>query len=64
MSKSGWLVYTIASIWAVALIATAIVLRGTAQSNLVIEILSSCAVLSSLLLILSCRKDSTDALKS
>jgi hypothetical protein len=64
MSKSSWFVYTIASIWAVALIATAIVLRGTAQSNLVIEILSACAVLSSLLLILSCKKDSTGRLKS
>ena len=63
MSKSSWLVYTIAGIWAVALIATAIVLRGTPQSNLVIEILSACAVLNSLLLILSCKKDLTGTLK-
>ena len=64
MGKSSWLVYTMASVWAGALIATAIVLRGTPQSNLVIEILSACAVLSSLLLILSCNKDSTRTLKS
>ena len=64
MNKSSWLVYTIASIWAVALIATAFVLRGTPQSNLVIEILSACAVLSSLLLILSCKKGSAGTLKS
>jgi hypothetical protein len=64
MNKSGWLVYTIASIWAVTLIATAIVLRGTPQSDLVIEILSACTVLSSLLLILSCKQDSTGTLKS
>jgi hypothetical protein len=63
MSKSGWFVYTMASLWAVALIATAVVLRGTPQSNLVIEILSACAVLSSLLLILSCKKDSAGTLK-
>jgi len=39
MSKTS--VYTIASIWAVALIATAIVLKGTPQSKLVIDILST-----------------------
>ena len=64
MSKSGWFMYTIASIWAVALIATAVVLKGTAQSNLVIEILSACAVTTSVVLILSCKKNSSGALKS
>lgn len=64
MSKSSWLVYTLASIWAVALIATAIVLRGTPQSNLVIEILSTCAVLHSVLLILSSKRDSKGRLKT
>lgn len=63
MRKSSWFMYTMAGIWAVALIATAIALRGVPQSNLVIEILSACAVLSSLLLILSAKKDSDNTLK-
>jgi hypothetical protein len=53
MSKLS--VYTIAGIWAIALIVTSIILKGTPQSNLVIEILSSCALISSLVLIFSCR---------
>jgi hypothetical protein len=53
MSKAC--VYTIASIWAVTLISKSIVLKGTPQSNLVIEILSSCVLITSLILDLSCR---------
>jgi hypothetical protein len=53
MSKAS--VYTISIIWASALIATSIVLKGTPQSNLVIEILSSCVLATSLILALSCR---------
>jgi len=48
-------VYTIASIWAVALIATAIVLKGTPQSKLVIDILSTCVLATSLILGFACR---------
>jgi predicted neutral ceramidase superfamily lipid hydrolase len=58
MKKSTWLAYAIAIIWAIALIATAVALKGTPQSNLVIEILSACAVLTSVLLILSCKQES------
>jgi hypothetical protein len=53
MSKAS--VYSIAVIWALALIATAIVLRGTPQSKLVIDILSTCVLATSLILGLSCR---------
>ncbi len=53
MSKAT--VYTIAGIWAVALIATSIALRGTPQSDFVIDLLSSCALMTSLILALSCR---------
>jgi hypothetical protein len=48
-------VYTIAGIWAAALIATSIVLKGTPQSTMVIEILSSCVLITTLILALSCR---------
>lgn len=64
MNISGWLAYAIAGIWAAALIATSFVLRGTPQSNLVIDILSACAIFTCLLLALSCRKCSTGSLKS
>jgi hypothetical protein len=53
MSKTS--VYTVAGIWAVALITTSIVLRGTPQSKLVIDILSTCVLATSLILALSCR---------
>lgn len=52
--------YTMASIWAVALIATSIVLKGTPQSNLVIEILSSCVLTTTIILALSCRVEKKD----
>ncbi|HKP47425.1 MAG TPA: hypothetical protein VJT50_12570 [Pyrinomonadaceae bacterium] len=53
MNKSS--VYAIAGIWAAALIATSIVLKGTPQSKLVIDILSTCVLTTSLILALSCR---------
>ena len=53
MKKSS--VYAVASIWAAALIATSIVLKGTPQSKLVIDILSTCVLATSLILALSCR---------
>ena len=53
MSKLS--VYTIAGIWAIALIATSIVLKGTPQSKLVIDILSSGVLATCLILAFSCR---------
>lgn len=53
MSKSS--VYIVAGIWAVALIATSIVLKGTPQSKLVIDILSICVLATCLILSFSCR---------
>ena len=53
MSKTS--VYSVAGIWALALIATSIVLKGTPQSKLVIEILSTCVLATTLILGLSCR---------
>jgi hypothetical protein len=54
MSKAS--VYAIAGIWAAALIATSFVLRGTPQSKLVIDILSSAVLAASLILVFSCRR--------
>lgn len=48
-------VYSMAGIWALALIATSIVLKGTPQSKLVIEILSTCVLATTLILGFSCR---------
>lgn len=53
MSKAS--VYTIAGIWALALIATSIVLKGTPQSNLVLDILSTCVLTTCLILGHACR---------
>jgi len=53
MSKAS--AYTLAGIWALALIATAVVLKGTPQSKLVIDILSTCVLATSIILALSCR---------
>jgi len=47
--------YALSLIWAAALIATAIVLKGTPQSKLVIDILSTCVAATTLILGLACR---------
>ena len=48
--------YAMSIIWAAALIATAIVLKGTPQSKLVIDILSTCVGATTLILATACRR--------